>query len=245
MDEFQLRHLTTDDLLLLKQNVAKEIHIRKRKQLVEDRIDYVNKISIDGFDDIRILHQEVTKFNRTNLLNIPSFRTSDAHNYKKYLDDLINQDWSSIYPCDENMGEFYVYAHVDPRERSFVSEEIHGGNFGGKPFYIGKGSKNRAWEMKRNQGHGIVIKQIIEAGFPAEQIVKVIYKNLSEQKAFELESKLIYFFGLTYDKNRKSGWLLNLDIPKMPELTGSMIKYPGKKNTQMKARAKTRIWRGL
>lgn len=37
-----------------------------------------------------------------------------------------------------------------------------------------------------------------------------------ENEAFELESKLIFFFGLIIDNRRRNGVLVNLDKPKTP-----------------------------
>lgn len=203
MNEFQLKHLTTDDLKLLKNNIVAELYKRKRD---ESRYRYEkskSSLNVCDFSDDRKLNVAITNFNTSRPLEVPSITTSNPDNTKRYLDDLINQDWSSVYEKDDGVGEFYVYAHLDPRERAFVSESKHGGVWIGRPFYVGKGCKNRAWDLKRNQGHGITIKQIDSAGFSGDSIVKIIYKNLSESKAYELESKLIYFFGLTYDKTRK------------------------------------------
>jgi hypothetical protein len=241
MNEFQLKHLTTDDLKLLKNNIVAELYRRSRD---ENRYRYEKaKISLTvcDFSDDRKLNEAIRAFNISKPLEVPSISTSNPDNTKRYLDDLIMQDWSSVYQKSTDFGDFYVYAHLDPRERAFVAENLHGGVWIGRPFYIGKGCKNRAWDLKRNQGHGLTIRQITNAGFDDKSIVKIVYEGLSEEKAFELESKLIYFFGLTYDRDRQEGWLLNLDVPRLPKFDGYMIKYPSKKSTMMKSRAKNRL----
>jgi hypothetical protein len=89
------------------------------------------------------------------------------------------------------------------------------------PFYIGKGTLSRAHDLERNQGHGIRIRQLLSEGYQKPQIVSVLSSRLSEAQAFELESKLIYFFGTIYEKSRK-GMLLNLDISLRPKFVGTM-----------------------
>jgi hypothetical protein len=84
------------------------------------------------------------------------------------------------------------------------------------PFYIGKGTIERAYCLKRNQGHGLRLKELLGHGVEKNELVKIICNNLPEAKAFELESTLIYYFGTTYEPNR-AGILLNLDASLRPD----------------------------
>jgi hypothetical protein len=121
-----------------------------------------------------------------------------------------------------------IYAHIDPRypkEDIFITTEDCGGNYGGRPLYIGKGTGRRAHDLKRNEGHGKIIKEILKSDFPSISIVKIIFDGLSEQKALEMEAKLIYFFGVRYSKKRP-GWLINLSEPPTPKFEGIMRKMP-------------------
>lgn len=241
INEFHLKHLTTDDLRLMKTNITNELSIRRQQESKARFHKSKSELTPVAYDDVRAVCNDIFTFNRSKPLHIPSIYTSSPHQTKKYLSDLMNQDWGTLFNCGNDTGEFYVYAHIDPREKAFLTEVCNGGNWMGQPFYIGKGSSNRAWDMKRNQGHGLLIKQIVEDGYDSNSIVKIVAKGLSESKALELESKLIYFFGLTYDKSRKTGWLLNLDVPKTPKFEGYMIRYPNLKSESMFKRAKNRL----
>lgn len=242
MDKFQLGCLDTDDLLALREAVKIEL-ANRRQQFGRDQNKRANtRVSIPDFSH-KELYAEIMAFNIKRPLEIPSLLSSQIGGAKYYLPALIRQDWSSCYADAVEEGDFYVYAHVDPRKPAFVGEEKHGGNWMGRPFYVGKGAGRRAWDLKRNQGHGLLIKEILAEGYSPEDIVKVIYFKLPEQKALELESKLIYFFGTTYDTKRTHGCLLNLDIPRVPLFEGTMIRAPGK-NIQAKDRAVTRLESG-
>ena len=67
---------------------------------------------------------------------------------------------------------FYVYALKDPRQKP------------AKPFYIGKGTGNRAWEHQAKideSEKGLLIKEILEASHSV--IHTIIADNLTEQQA--------------------------------------------------------------
>jgi hypothetical protein len=85
----------------------------------------------------------------------------------------------------------------------------------GVPFYVGKGCGQRAWDLKRNEGHGVELRQLLAKQHTPEQIVHLIRENLTERAALEIESKLVYFFGTKFERTRQ-GMLVNLDIPKRP-----------------------------
>lgn len=105
---------------------------------------------------------------------------------------------------------FYVYALKDPRERP------------AKPFYIGKGTGNRAWEHQANVDEsekGLLIKQIKDAGHNV--IHTIVADNLTEQQALKIEAELISAFGI-----RSQGGLLTNRVRPNPE----NIKYRVKAN---------------
>lgn len=138
------------------------------------------------------------------------------------LDAIMAEDWSQLFPSTGADRRFYVYAHVNPRKRPVRK----GGEFTlympGLPFYIGKGCGTRCWQLNRNEGHGVEIKQLRTQGIADSEIVHLIRENLTESEALEIESKLIYFFGTKFESGRK-GILVNLDFPRRPP---SMAKPP-------------------
>lgn len=125
---------------------------------------------------------------------------------------IADQDWSDAYPDANGPKEFYVYAHVTPKSKGLRLEGLPA--FPGLPFYIGKGTGGRAWDMQRNEGHGIEIRKAMSLGATHDQIAFIVKDGLSEQEAFCLEAKLIYFFGTRFDVE-KNGILVNLALPKV------------------------------
>ena len=103
---------------------------------------------------------------------------------------------------------FYVYALKDPRQKP------------AKPFYIGKGTGNRAWEHQNEVSDSEksgVIQEIHEAGFKV--LHTVISDNLTEEQALKIEAELISAFGI-----RSQGGLLTNRVRPNPENISKKIK---------------------
>lgn len=145
----------------------------------------------------------------------------------QYFKALICQDWSCTYPRNSSFGDYYVYAHIDPRKPKFEPGKNFGGALAGTPFYIGKGIGNRAYDPKRNEGHGKILRQLLALDYKPDHIVKIMFDGLSEQKAFDIEAKLIYFFGTIFNKTKNHGCLVNLEVPKTPVFVGEMVRVKG------------------
>jgi len=218
-----LSKLPTESLKDLSSAIAKELKVR-RKLEKKHNTKLTDPLDCDG---PKQMAKAVMQENSSRLLSL----REPCQPFKgrlRYYPSLINQDWSSIYPMDCETGDYYVYAHIDPDTTSFSFSADYGGVFLGNPFYIGKGSGDRAYNLKRNQGHGKHIKKLLGSGWGPKEIVHVVFSGLSEQRALELESKLIYFFGSIYSRGKKGGVLLNLDIPRIPDFEGVMQKFPKK-----------------
>lgn len=81
---------------------------------------------------------------------------------------------------------YYVYLHKKPN---------------GEVFYVGKGTKKRAWSKhNRNKFWNCILKKY------GEFIVEIIADNLQEWYAFELEHETILKYGLV----REGGTLVNM-----------------------------------
>ncbi|TXG96967.1 MAG: GIY-YIG nuclease family protein [Rhodocyclaceae bacterium] len=96
---------------------------------------------------------------------------------------------------------FYVYALKDPRSRP------------AKPFYVGKGTGNRAWEHQANideSEKGLLIQQIKDSGHSV--IHTIVADNLTEQQALKIEAELISAFGI-----RSQGGMLTNKVRPNPE----------------------------
>jgi hypothetical protein len=103
---------------------------------------------------------------------------------------------------------FYVYALKDPRDKP------------SKPFYIGKGTGNRAWEHQSkidDSEKGFLIQQIKSAG--REVIHTIMADNLTEHQALKIEAELISAFGI-----RSQGGLLTNRVRPNPENIGHHVK---------------------
>lgn len=208
-------HLSDSDLLLLRKNVKEEV---RRRKISPELARFIR-----GPSRARPVVAG-SSFTQTGRLSVPQRKSTSPNTLAIFMDSLMAQDWSDIYPESGGESKFYVYAHIDPREPSFSAKPCHGGNWGGLPFYIGKGCGNRAYDLKRNEGHGRRLRILREEGFGPEHIVKIIYSGLTSSKALEVEAKLIHLFGISYDKMKKAkrSCLLNLDEPEVPKFDGVM-----------------------
>jgi hypothetical protein len=125
---------------------------------------------------------------------------------------IYNTNITDIYEDieDDKNQLYYVYAHCDPMFglRAGVNGKITfaatlGLNY--QPFYIGKGTGNRAYDLNRNESHR-KIRQKIEM-MQKSIDVKIIKDGLTKIEALSIESKLIDIFGI----KSLGGWLINLD----------------------------------
>lgn len=133
---------------------------------------------------------------------------------------LDAQPWDHLFPEGDPTPKFYVYAHMmtGARTKLFEGCDVPFG-LSRLPFYIGKGTGERAFDFNRNQGHRALLLEQQRHMRPNRPLVKILRDGLTEQQAYALESKLIYFFGTRYEVGR-NGVLVNLDIPRRPAWCG-------------------------
>ena len=91
----------------------------------------------------------------------------------------------------EKLG-YYVYVYTDPRN--------------GKPFYIGKGTGNRAFSHLDDKGESakvLRIEEIRQSG--AEPLIEILAFQLDEETAFKVEAAAIDLIGFENLTNRVIG----------------------------------------
>lgn len=230
-----IKALPEDTIVELLKTCQKELQRRRREKTLKNKRKKIKDINIKEFETIEKAREGLNKHNSNSLLELRCLNEKETKR-KNYLNSLINQDWGYLFNSEtySNEKKYYVYAHVDPTSRIFTASKKCGGNYGGLPFYIGKGTGNRAYVLKRNQGHGKKIRNLLTKGYSEDDIVHILKSDLTESQAYELESKLIYFFGTKYQENRKYGTLYNLDIPAIPEFFGIMQKPFTRKSFEAK-----------
>lgn len=223
MNAEQLSALPSAFLHSLLKDIQSELRSRKMPSKNSARREFISQLSSRNPQTFEQYRDQMQAWNSKECRSL-RHANDPIHLREKYLGALLAQDWSSVFPETSQGGCFYVYAHVDPTQRVCNQPAEAGGCYGGQPFYIGKGCGERAWDLKRNQGHGTRLRQLVAQGWKPEDIVHIAFEGLSENKAFEIESKLIYFFGTVYQLDRKFGCLLNLDVPKTPVFVKEMEK---------------------
>lgn len=96
-------------------------------------------------------------------------------------------------------SKFYVYALLDPRKPGSFKGSRY--TFDHEPFYIGKGKGGRAFDHLRsfdvarssNPHKKNKIRKIVAEGL--HPIIRIVKKDITEEAAFELESRLIHSIG--------------------------------------------------
>lgn len=103
---------------------------------------------------------------------------------------------------------FYVYALKDPRSKP------------ARPFYIGKGTGNRAWEHQLtidDSEKGRLLSDILSSGHKV--IHTIISDDLTEEQALKIEAELIAAFGII-----SQGGMLTNRVKPNPENISSRVK---------------------
>lgn len=199
------RAIPTEVLVSMRDRIAKELN--RRGYVGGDEVRRPRDGGLFGRRDIQ---------HESDLAKLKGFSLLDA---------VIAEDWSGLFPEGSLERRFYVYAHVHPRKRILRKGGAFPLEIAGFPFYIGKGTGNRAWELNRNEGHGVELKQLRDRGVSPSEIVWMVRDGLTEREALELESKLIYFFGTKFEKGCK-GVLVNLDFPARPRREADVRDLP-------------------
>lgn len=185
-----------------------------QKQL--DSLEKTNKTTILRFDSASL--EDCLKAKNTINSFIGQIKSQRNESKKDRLKRqfasctrIWDSDISHLYE-ECNLDEtkcYYVYAHCEPN--TIASGKDGRTTFGATigmthiPFYIGKGTGNRAYELNRNETHRKVRQRLSDFG--KEVVVTIVKDGLTEKEALMYESKLIDIFGII----GKGGRLVNLD----------------------------------
>lgn len=187
---------------------------------VENAISELYKVKKQLLKDNISLSEEYKKDNLRYHRHLAAIEKAYNCIKRIYSTDISNLYESSSTP------EYYVYAHCNPlRPLRIKFDEKHAFSaidlgLTHEPFYIGKGTGNRCFDLNRNEGHR-KIKNMIESASKEVMVVK-LKENLHSHEALAIESKIIDILGLR-SLNQYS-LLVNLDEGKMPAERRSL--YP-------------------
>lgn len=175
------------------------VELNKLRQKLQSKIDLIyNKSSADK--NKRLTNKEKEQIQKDKFEACYSI-----------LETNISHLYSDISSSLDSNNIYYVYAHLDTtnvinNKKSAKLMFCAALGLEYIPFYIGKGVGDRHLDLNRNDTHRKVRSKCKAAGKDIES--KIIFNNLTEQEAFEIESKLIDILGsITY----KNGLLVNLD----------------------------------
>lgn len=188
----------------------------ERKQIIDEKGQLRNtnlwhiEVDYNNVDDLEKLRNKLNSqiYNLKN--NTNNFKNIKQEKFEACV-KIMNTDISGLYSNIklDDRPIYYVYAHCMPNKIAVKKDGITTWaatiGFNHVPFYIGKGTGQRAYELKRNETHRKV-KQKLQT-FEQNIEIEIIKEGLTELEALCMESKLIDIFGIM----GKSGRLVNLD----------------------------------
>lgn len=168
----------------------------------------------DSFDEVsRFFNKSKTRYHELKRIkdNVPSRKVRNSLVFES-ANRILATDISALYSSLEldTRPQYYVYFHCDTSFKIAVGMSpitTFGATLGltYQPFYVGKGTGNRAQDTSRSETHRKIKDKLKCLG---KEIIVHIYKTgLTESAALQLESKLIDIFGLL----PQGGMLSNLD----------------------------------
>lgn len=129
------------------------------------------------------------------------------------LEAMLDMDFEHLYGNSSLDRSYYVYMHCDPTKCLNVQGNIKHLLLASRfrlthePFYVGKGTGERAAMLARNEGHRKIRGRLLKLG--QDVLVCKIADGLTEAGALSLEAKLIDVLGLRM--LGRDGILVNLD----------------------------------
>jgi len=169
-------------------------------------------IDIDSIDECKSMFMQL----KSIMGQLQANKFGSRNQRKKEMFDacmnIFNTDISSVYSdvILDPTPVYYVYTHAEPNRHIAIGKcgkSTFAATLGMRelPFYVGKGTGNRAYELNRNETHRKIRQKL--HNFNQEISVTIIRDGLTELEALMMESKLIDIFGLI----ATGGRLVNLD----------------------------------
>jgi hypothetical protein len=171
-------------------------------------------VDLDNPSDIK-KHISRLQKHRKHKLQILGYTQISFNGNKHNFEKILPIFEELIYSVTIEPGNYYVYAHTDPRKKLRARDSIKDAwlalinpNILYKPFYIGKGIKDRYLDFNRNDSHRKIRTAIKQSNMDIAPIL--LFEGVSESCALSLEEALIDGLGLI-SLCSEHGYLTNLD----------------------------------
>lgn len=170
-------------------------------------------IDYDNPSELKKLITKLQKRRKTILRNL-GYNEINFNSSKFNIDNLLPILNSFIDRINIKKGNYYIYFHCNPLTKLDIKSNIKDmwlalkfPLLNNKPFYVGKGIKNRAYDLSRNDSHRKIRSSIKK--YNKDIDVKIVIDNISEESALFIEGAIIEVLGLKSLSN--TGYLVNLD----------------------------------
>lgn len=169
-------------------------------------------VDYDNPSDIKKLISRLQK-RRKELLRAKGYNEIRLQGSKYNVDNVLPIMEEMLGDVTPDGGNFYVYAHLSPLNGIDVHKDVRDlwlfNRFGivNRPIYVGKGSNGRWKDFNRDGAHRKIRSQCLKA--QKELIPVKLFENLSEERALDIEGRLLDILGCKHLSEH--GYLTNLD----------------------------------
>lgn len=158
---------------------------------------------------------------RKRLLESLGYKPLSFNNSNRNMPQVLDILDRFISLINIQPGDYYVYAHTNPLININPRQEAKDAwlltlnpTIKYRPFYIGKGTGKRAFDLSRNDSHRKIRTRIKAKGLEIESIILI--DKIDQGSALAIEEVLIDTLGLI-SLCPKYGYLVNLDEGTRPK----------------------------